>query len=320
MPLSRHSLLVSSVALAAALAGCSSARETRSGAPTGSPTAGATTPTAASGTGAGPAVGQFSNLAGDAARETVRGELLAAGVPADRVSITLDHAVQLYDAVGTTGLATGFRSLAEEPATYDPYAMQDAWNAEQPEFPGYNCRLTAYTLGGGVIAVSGDTAPDTPSYDSLFMDHEAIDLDPAAVPTAEGRRRFDSMWTAVATSETKDVATHLAAMQAAWKERGVSFQSGGPLSVVSVVVYTLIDAAELFIGHTGGLVERGDGTLLFVEKLAVQEPYQATVFADRSALNDYLMAKYDSDPAGTDAATMVLEGAELIEGYRRVTA
>lgn len=264
--------------------------------------------------------GSFSNLASPSSRSTVRGELIAAGVPADRVDVTMRHAEQLCVAVGTKGLSTGFRCLAKQPARYDPYAMQDAWTAKHPGFPGYNCRLTAYTLAGSIITVTETSSPKAPLHDDLFLDHEAVSADKAAVPSARDRVRFDCVWTAVLTTRTQDVATQLATLQKAWRTRGVSFTSGKSLSLVSVVQYTELEKPELFIGHTGVLVERRDGTLLLVEKLAFQEPYQATVFSNRRQVNDYVMRKYDADPTSTDAPTMVLENDRLIEGYRRVTA
>lgn len=265
-------------------------------------------------------VGSFTNLASAASRDAVRRQLVAAGVPAERVTVTTKHAEQIYAAVGTKGLATGFRSLAKQPARYDAYAMQDAWSAKHPSFPGYNCRLTAYTLASSIIKVTGTASPKAPLYDDLFMDHDAIRADKAAVPSARDRVRFDSVWTAVLTTRTKKVATQLATLQKAWRSRGVSSTGGGALSPISVVMYTELEKPELFIGHTGVLIERTDGTLLLVEKLAFQEPYQATVFSRRQQVSDYHMRKYDAEPASTDAPTMILENDRLIEGYRRVTA
>lgn len=264
--------------------------------------------------------GTFTNLASAASRDSVRRQLVAAGVPAERVTVTMQHAQQFYAAVGTKGLATGFRSLAKQPARYDAYAMQDAWTAKHPSFPGYNCRLTAYTLASSIIKVTGTASPKAPLYDDLFMDHDAIRADKAAVPSARDRVRFDSVWTAVLTTRTKKVATQLATLQKAWRSRGVSSTGGGALSLISAVMYTELEKPELFIGHTGVLIERTDGTLLLVEKLAFQEPYQATVFSRRQQVSDYLMRKYDAEPASTDAPTMILENDRLIEGYRRVTA
>ncbi|WP_303324487.1 DUF4300 family protein [Actinomyces radicidentis] len=320
MDISRRALLsLTAVAGGAAALGTSAAQARADLAAARTSTKGSSLPQAAHRTVPtdGLTVGTFTNLASAASRDAVCRQLVAAGVPAERVTVTMNHAEQVYAAVGTTGLATGFRSLAKQPARYDAYAMQDDWTAKHPDFPGYNCRLTAYTLASSIIKVAGTASPKAPLYDDLFMDHDAIKVDKAAVPSARDRVRFDSVWTAVLTTRTKKVATQLATLQKAWRSRGVSF-TGGPLSLISVVMYTELEKPELFIGHTGVLIERTDGTLLLVEKLAFQEPYQVTVFSRRQQVSDYLMRKYDADPASTDAPAMILENDRLIEGYRRV--
>lgn len=56
-----------------------------------------------------------------------------------------------------------------------------------------------------------------------------------------------------------------------------------------------------------------DGTLYFVEKVAFQEPYRMLRFADRTALSDYLMGKYDTSWGQDTASPFIMENDELMD-------
>ncbi|WP_341828007.1 DUF4300 family protein [Trueperella pyogenes] len=80
----------------------------------------------------------------------------------------------------------------------------------------------------------------------------------------------------------------------------------GQISVVSLYVHDTLDAqAYSFVGHTGVLVETGDG-LLFVEKLAFDAPYRAITFASRAELRDYLRM-YDDGPNMDYGSPLIFE-------------
>ena len=72
----------------------------------------------------------------------------------------------------------------------------------------------------------------------------------------------------------------------------------------------------LFVGHVGVLLTAEDGTLYFVEKVAFQEPYRMLRFADRTALSDYLMGKYDTSWGQDTASPFIMENDELMDGWR----
>ena len=59
-----------------------------------------------------------------------------------------------------------------------------------------------------------------------------------------------------------------------------------------------------------------DGTLYFVEKVAFQEPYRMLRFADRTALSDYLMGKYDTSWGQDMASPFIMENDKLMDGWR----
>ena len=72
----------------------------------------------------------------------------------------------------------------------------------------------------------------------------------------------------------------------------------------------------LFVGHVGVLLTAEDGTLYFVEKVAFQEPYRLLRFADRTALSDYLMGKYDASWGQSTAHPFIMENGKLMNRRR----
>lgn len=83
-----------------------------------------------------------------------------------------------------------------------------------------------------------------------------------------------------------------------------------PVSLISV--YFDDEEGFLFIGHVGVLISLGNQELLFIEKVAFQEPYQAIKFSNRQELNDYLMEKYDVSWGQETARPFIMENDQLM--------
>ena len=109
-------------------------------------------------------------------------------------------------------------------------------------------------------------------------------------------------------------------MQKAWKARGIAFRYANDptkASLISVVFHSQLTPEEnmIFVGHVGVLLPF-EGKLLFIEKLAFQEPYQAILFANRTELSDYLMNRYDVEWEQPNAIPFIMENDQLMDGYR----
>ena len=74
--------------------------------------------------------------------------------------------------------------------------------------------------------------------------------------------------------------------------------------------------ANLFIGHIGVLVPSENGELLFIEKIAFDQPYQAVKFKNRAELNGYLMGKYDVDYSGEGSRPFIFENWSLMADFQ----
>ena len=116
-------------------------------------------------------VAEYSNLVDTDAQEKVDALLADAGISAARREVFRNHVVQFNDSVDTAVLQSGFASGDLLSPKYDAYELQEQWAAVHPNFNGYNCRITAFSLLADFLNVGkdGDIRAD-----ELFMDQESL--------------------------------------------------------------------------------------------------------------------------------------------------
>lgn len=192
---------------------------------------------------------------------------------------------------------------------YDPYEMVERWDAAHPDFLGYNCRITAFSLFGDFIQIPESAEART---DMLLFDLNALETDDSAFPGKE--QAFSALFSTVPTNESSDPAVQAQTWLQDWKDRGVTFVDDPRVRMISVVFHEIMpEGSYLFIGHTGLLFPLEDGQLWFVEKLSFQEIYQVVKFQDRAQLRDYLMGKYDVNVDQPMAPPFILENDALLD-------
>ncbi len=258
---------------------------------------------------------KFSYLADEDTQELVRRAMSGAGISEARQEIFFSH-VDQFNSMAKEYLTEEVQTAeTEKLPLYDPYVLQDAWNMAYPNLYGYNCRITAYSLLADLIRVD-ESAQKQDEY--LVFDLLALDSDPDVFADEQERERFRVLFSAVLTESTQDWKVHEEKIREAWRERGISFENGTGASLITVFLHDQLgeEESELIIGHAGVLLEQEDGGLLFIEKVAFQEPYQAVFLANRTELNDYLMGKYDISYGQETARPIVFENDRLLEGYR----
>lgn len=258
---------------------------------------------------------EFSYLIDADTQGAVRKAMADAGISDVRQQVFFEH-VDQFNYIIKDKLTEGFqRTEISAMPLYDPYELQDAWNLAYPDLFGYNCRITSYSLMADFIRIdSGMEKRDG----FLAFDLNSLDMDSSALMNEQDLERFRVLFSVIPTVNTKDTNVHVENIQKDWKERGISFEENTGVSMVSVFFHDKLDenAGELFIGHVGVLLEQADGGLLFIEKVAFQEPYQAVRFHNRIELNDYLMSKYDISFGQETANPIIFENDKLLEGYR----
>ena len=264
----------------------------------------------------------YSNLVDTPTQEKVQQALTAAGISAQHVAAFLESVALFNQTAGAKAnlVPEGFVTIDSLLPKYDEVAIQTDWMAKYSAFQGYNCRLTSFTLLRDLIAFSDKKFATKGEDEVLFIDRESLRNAPKKLFTPAEENDFFALFTEVPTTNTKDIHIHLQAMQRAWRERGITFRykdDPTKASLISAVFHSQITPEEnlIFVGHVGVLVPF-EGKLLFVEKLAFQEPYQAIIFANRTELSDYLMNRYDVEWEQPNAIPFIMENDSLMDGYR----
>lgn len=255
---------------------------------------------------------EYSSLSDPDSRNLLSELLNQADIPEDRQQVLFSHVDQINGLLTPEEQTDGFQVLPIEESLYDPYELQDRWDQTFPDFVGYNCRITAFSLFENLAEIA--PAKDAPD-DFLFLDAEALNCDSTGLPDEADRDAFFSLFKTAPTENTRDPQVHLKHWQDHWDSQQVSFPSS-KASLICVLFHDQIDSDQLSVGHAGLLLPGEDGKLYFLEKIAFQEPYRLCRFESRAALSDYLMVRYDVAYGQDTAAPMILENDHLIEGYR----
>ncbi|WP_460485707.1 DUF4300 family protein [Capnocytophaga sp. HP1101] len=265
----------------------------------------------------------YSNLVDTATQNEVQKELVNAGISRANVNAFLESVNLFNQTVGSkVGLVPkGFVTIDSLLPKYDEVAIQTQWTKQYPLFQGYNCRITSFGLLRDLIAVQHPVLNEQNVNEVLFVDKDVLVQSPRRVFSPKQTRSFLAFFSAIPTQNTKDIKEHLATVQQAWEAQGVQFlyrDDFTKASMIAVLFHNYFSEQEnyLFVGHVGVLVPTAEGKLLFIEKLAFQEPYQTIKFANRRELNDYLMNRYDVEWNQPTAIPFIMENDQLMEGYR----
>ena len=254
----------------------------------------------------------YSNLADSSSQDEVRKAMELAGIATENIDSFLQDVNNFNSTIEEKGLVEdGFTTIDSLEPEYDLIAIQEMWDAKNPEFIGYNCRITSYDLMKDSIYIG---KPDTKNASWLIFDENALENSPKKLFNQAEQEEFQTLYSFIPTENTKDISTHLKKVKEDWKKKEIEFSDKDKKSLISVFFHD--EEGYLFIGHSGVLIPTEDGKLLFLEKLTFQAPYQAVKFDNRIELNDYLMNKYDVSWDQPTAKPFIMENDQLLEGYR----
>lgn len=258
----------------------------------------------------------YTNLNDSVSRKLLEDMLSGAGVSGSRIQGFFNRVDSFNESMREEWLTTGFEEAELLYTKYDPYAMQDEWAAKNGTFPGYNCRITAMSLFGDFLSVSADSQINA-GEDVLFVDEETLKTDPDALG-GSSLADFRALYSSMKAEDTTEIRRHVQTVQEEWASRGVAFRENERIRLITVFFHDKPAEEEslLFVGHAGVLLTAEDGTLYFAEKVAFQEPYRLLRFADRTALSDYLMGKYDTSWGQDTASPFIMENDRLMNGWR----
>ena len=257
----------------------------------------------------------YSNLAEPETQQALGQLMTLAGIGQNQQQVLFAHVNQINDVLDPELRTVGYEDGGSLFPKYDPYALQDAWNARYPDFMGYNCRITAFSLFQDFLTIPEDTRYDG---GAILFDLQALQQDNSAFPGMENQ--FSALYANIPATASSDVEEQAQTVKEEWQRRGIEFSGDEDVRLISMVFHDLVDPQQptLFVGHTGLLFPITPQEFFFLEKLSFQEPYQCIRFDSRRQLNDYLMGKYDLDFDQPNAAPFIMENDALMEDYRQL--
>ena len=148
----------------------------------------------------------------------------------------------------------------------DTFACADRWEKTH-DYPDADCRMTAMLLMGDLLKVDHPKQAYDGTY--LMMDVDAIENTDKYRMIRERETDFTTLFGEIPIPD----AGIAQALPQNWEEHGISFNSESA-SLISVVMEDTMSPTA-FVGHAGILINEGN-SLLFIEKLAFEQPYQVT--------------------------------------------
>ena len=185
------------------------------------------------------------------------------------------------DFADTAGKNAGLEDNWSDPGKMkaDIGKCMDSWE-QNHDYSDADCRMTAFLLLDGVLRA--ESTEDSYEGTYLMFDTEAIDN----VDRYESIKENKNMFTTLYGEKSVTDGSHPEnTFSDSWKHYGFQVDSDR-LSLLSIVIYDPYSDV-VFVGHTGVLIKYSD-YYLFIEKIAFEQPYQATRVNNMDELLDIM--------------------------------
>ena len=211
----------------------------------------------------------------DTIKEVCR-EMEAAGV--SNVDVFQEWAADFAASAGNNANLEDTWSDPEK-MSVDIGKCMDGWE-QNHDYSDSNCRMTAFLLLDELLHAETTESSYNGSY--LMFDTEAIDNVERYEIIKENKDMFTTLYGEKSVTDEKHPETTFSNN---WQHYGFQIDSDR-ISLLSIVIYDP-DSDVVFVGHTGILIKYSD-YYLFVEKIAFEQPYQATKAHDMEELLNIL--------------------------------
>lgn len=211
----------------------------------------------------------------DTIKEVCR-EMEAAGV--SNVDVFQEWAADFAASAGNNANLEDTWSDPEK-MSVDIGKCMDGWE-QNHDYSDSNCRMTAFLLLDGLL--HAETTENSYNGSYLMFDTEAIDNVERYEIIKENKDMFTTLYGEKSVTDEKHPETTFSNN---WQHYGFQIDSDR-ISLLSIVIYDP-DSDVVFVGHTGILIKYSD-YYLFVEKIAFEQPYQATKAHDMEELLNIL--------------------------------
>lgn len=186
----------------------------------------------------------------------------------------------------------------------------DGWE-QNHDYSDTDCRMTAFLLLDGLL--HADTTEDSYEGTYLMFDMEAIEDSDRYEIIKTNKDMFATLYGEKAVTDKKNPE---ATFSDSWKHYGFEIDSDR-ISLLSIVIYDPYSEV-VFVGHTGILIEYSD-YYLFVEKIAFEQPYQATRVQTIDELLDILSLRPEYFGEEGEPGPFVYHNGDYIGTLKRTT-
>lgn len=185
------------------------------------------------------------------------------------------------DFADTAGKNAGLEDSWSDPGKMkaDIGKCMDGWE-QNHDYSDADCRMTAFLLLDGVLRA--ESTEDSYEGTYLMFDTEAIDNVDRYESIKENKNMFTTLY---GEKSVTDGGHPENTFSDSWKHYGFQVDSDR-LSLLSIVIYDPYSDV-VFVGHTGVLIKYSD-YYLFIEKIAFEQPYQATRVNNMNELLDIM--------------------------------
>ena len=185
------------------------------------------------------------------------------------------------DFADTAGKNAGLEDSWSDPGKMkaDIGKCMDGWE-QNHDYSDADCRMTAFLLLDGVLRA--ESTEDSYKGTYLMFDTEAIDNVDRYESIKENKNMFTTLY---GEKSVTDGGHPENTFSDSWKHYGFQVDSDR-LSLLSIVIYDPYSDV-VFVGHTGVLIKYSD-YYLFIEKIAFEQPYQATRVHNMDELLDIM--------------------------------
>jgi hypothetical protein len=214
----------------------------------------------------------------------------------------LDFNIENCDDCGLLKEWTDFKKVE-----YNESSLANHWEKYHKESDA-DCRMTSFLLITNHLSTSR-TINENGTY--LMFDIDAIDNVEKYSILKDNREKFITLFNEIDVKGlNKDEIRN--AYSKKWNEYGILLDND-KVSLINVLVHDSYDNV-IFIGHSGLLIKLED-KLLFVEKIAFEQPYQITILNDKNDLKELLFARKNYFGDKNEEGPFIFENDTLIYEY-----
>lgn len=254
----------------------------------------------------------LSNLADGESREAVAAAATAAGIPEENLNLFFSDVEEYNQTIENTDLIrSDFVPFDGTRPDYDWDRISELWGQKYPQFLGYNCKMTVFTLLKGEISCQNPSKAEKTELDTFLNSDQTKDFVQNHF-TEDEIQTYGCLFPLLEPDESGGSdADCTERIRQKWSESKISFSDRIPAKLICVMTDDpYLDRGNVIHAeHAGVLIPAPEGGWYFLEKISFSLPYQAIRFSDRNGLYDYLTGIF----ARKGGRCFILENDRLME-------